>query len=76
MLRLGKVKNLEINPDGMRVTHFIIKLEKDAANKLFGKRPRLRKAKVRVKTENIENIKDAIILGQSIEELKGSIDKL
>jgi sporulation protein YlmC with PRC-barrel domain len=76
MLRLGKVKNFEINPDGMKVTHFIIKLEKDAANQLLGKRPRLRQAKIRVKTENIENMKDAIILSQSVEELKGTIDKL
>ena len=75
MLRLGKVKNFEINPEGMKVTHFIIHLEKDAANQLFGKRPRLRKVKVRVKTENIENMRDAIILGQSLEELKGAIDK-
>ncbi len=76
MLRLGKVKNFEINPDGMKVTHFIVKLEKEAANQLLGKRPRLRQAKVRVKTENIENMKDAIILGQSAEELKGTIDKM
>lgn len=76
MVKLGKVKNFEINPDGMKVTHFILKLEKDAANQLLGKRPRLRQAKVRVKTENIENMKDAIILGQSAEELKGTIDKL
>jgi len=76
MVKLGKVKNFEINPDGMKVTHFILKLEKDVANQLLGKRPRLRQAKVRVKTENIENMKDAIILGQSVEELKGTIDKL
>jgi sporulation protein YlmC with PRC-barrel domain len=76
MVKLGKVKNFEINPDGMKVTHFILKLEKDAANQLLGKRPRLRRAKVRVKTENIENMKDAIILGQSAEELKCTIDKL
>ncbi|MFC1505865.1 PRC-barrel domain-containing protein [Thermoproteota archaeon] len=76
MVKLGKVKNFEINPDGMKVTHFILKLENDAAKQLLGKRLRLRQAKVRVKTENIENIKDAIILGQSVEELKGTIDKL
>ncbi len=76
MVKLGKVTDFEINPDEMNVTHLILELEDQAAKEIFGKSPKLRHAKGRVAVLLIENLKDAIILKQSIKDLKDTIEKL
>ena len=76
MIRLGKAKDLEFDLAQMKVTYLIVEFEKEAAKELLGKMIVIRHAKGRVPTQLVESIKDAIILKQPKNELKGSIENL
>ena len=76
MDKIGEVKDLEINIEEMKVTHLIIKMETKAAREVFGKRRLLRQQKAKVGVQYIEATKDAVILRQSLDELKDIIKKL
>ena len=73
MTKFGKVKDIEIDPDEMKVTHLILELEKRAAKELLGKKIVFRHSKGRVASSSIANIGDAVVLKQSIANLKGVI---
>ena len=76
MVKLGKVEDFEIDPDEMKITHLVIELENQVAKEFFGKSPKIRRLKGRVSAQLIETFKDAIILRESIKEVKDSIEKL
>jgi len=76
MVKLGKVKDFEIEPAEMKVTSLIVKLEDPVAEALFGKRPKLRSAKGKTSTSLIDTFKDAIVLKEPLKGLKGSIQSL
>ena len=76
MVLLGKVKDVEIDLEGMKVTHLVIEVEKQVAKELLGKMIVIRHAKCRVPTQLIESIKDAVILRQPTSELKGSLESI
>jgi hypothetical protein len=58
----------------MKVTSFIVEFVKEAAKELLGKRIVIRHAKGKVSTSLMETVKDALILKQSWNELKGNIE--
>ena len=76
MVLLGKVKDVEIDLREMKVTHLILQVEKQVAKDLLGKMIVIRHAKCRVPTQLIESVKDAVILRQAANELKGSLESL
>ena len=76
MVMLGKVKDVEIALGEMKVTHFILQVEKQVAKDLLGKMIVIRHAKCRVPTQLIESVKDAVILRQATSELKGSLESV
>lgn len=76
MVRLGTIKDLEIDTEEMKITHLVLQIEKQIAKDLLGKMIVIRHARGRVATPLIESIKDAIILRKPVNELKGSIESL
>jgi len=76
MVVLGKAKDLEFDPADMKVTYLVVQFEKEAAKELLGKMIVIRHAGGRVPVQLIESIKDAIILKQPKNELKGSFESL
>ena len=76
MVKLGKVKDIKIDTKNMKITNLIIKIEDDAAKKLFGHAPRLGNAKGKFSVDLVESAKDAVILKQTMNELKGSIEQI
>ena len=76
MMKLGKVKDFEVDSKKLQITHLILELEDTVAEKIFGKSPRIGHAKGRFTTSIIETFKDAIILNKPTAELKGDIKRL
>jgi sporulation protein YlmC with PRC-barrel domain len=76
MIMLGKAKDLEFDPAQMKVNSLVVEFEKEAAKELLGKMIVIRHARGKVPVQLIESIKDAIILKQPKNELKGSIASL
>lgn len=76
MVKLGKVKDFEVESEEMKVTHLILELESQAAKEVFGKSPKLGHAKGRASTLLIESFKDALILKEPLKDLKGAIESL
>jgi len=75
MVKIGEVNNLEIDIEDMKITHLIVKMENQAAREILGKRRLIRQQKAKIDTQFIEIIKDALILRQPMDELKGIIKK-
>ncbi len=74
MVRLGKVKDVEID-DEFKITHLILELERGATKQLFDKLIAIRHGKGRVTPMLVEKIgKDAVILKQTVAELKGAVE--
>jgi len=76
MVALGTVRDLEIDTTEMRVTHFLLQLEKQIAKELLGKLIVIRRAKARLPASLVESVKDAIILMKDVNELKGHIESV
>jgi sporulation protein YlmC with PRC-barrel domain len=76
MVLLGKVKDVEIDLEGMRVTSLVLEVEKQVAKEVLGKMIVIRHAKCKVPTQLIESVKDAVILRQPTSELKGSLESI
>jgi sporulation protein YlmC with PRC-barrel domain len=76
MVVLGKARDLEFDPTEMKVTNLVVEFEKDVAKELLGKLIVIRHAGGKVPVELVESIKDAIVLKQPKNELKGSIQSL
>jgi sporulation protein YlmC with PRC-barrel domain len=76
MVLLGKVKDVEIDLEGMKATHLVLEVEKQVAKEVLGKMIVIRHAKCRVPTQLIESVKDAVILRQPMNELKGSLESI
>ena len=76
MIKAGKVKDLEFDVSAMSVTNFIVEFEKDAAKHLLGKKLVVRHATGRIPSSAVEDIKDAINLKQTWDDLKGKFESL
>jgi len=76
MVKLGKSKDIEIDTKNMKIINLILEIEGDVAKKLFGQAPRLGNAKGKVSVDLVESAKDAVILKQTMNELKGSIEQI
>ena len=76
MVELGKVKDLEFDVSGMKVTNFIVEFEKEAAKDVLGKMIVIRHAKGKVPAASIEDIKDAVNLKQPRKDLKKAFESL
>ena len=76
MIKLGKVKDFEVDTEEMKLTQIILELEDRAAEEIFGKKPKFRKIKGRVTTQLVESVRDAIKLTKSVKELRGTIERL
>ena len=76
MVKLGKVEDLEIDPNEMKITHLILELENQVAKEFYDKSPKLRRLKGRVSSQLIETFKDAIILKEPKSNLKDLVENL
>jgi sporulation protein YlmC with PRC-barrel domain len=76
MVKIGEVKSFEMNIEQMKITHLIIKMENQAAREILGKRRLIRQQRAKIDIQSIETIKDAVILRQPMDELKGIIKKI
>ena len=76
MVELGKVKDLEFDVAGMKVTSFIVEFEKEAAKDVLGKMIVVRHANGKVPADAIEGIKDAVNLKKARNELKKAFESV
>ena len=76
MVAIGKVKDIEVNLDDMKVTYLILELERQATKELFDKRIVLRHSKGKVPTALIEKVGEAVVLKHPMAELKGLIEHM
>ncbi len=76
MSMIGKVEDQMIDPQSYSVTDLIVKLRKDSARRIFGKRFLVRGARVRVPVSTIDKIGDGIILRFSLDKLEEHIQKI
>jgi len=74
MKKVGKVKDLDIDPTSFAVTHLIVEVEGRVA-KQIGIKPLIGRSTARLAVSIIDKIADAAILKLSIEELKGYLHK-
>jgi sporulation protein YlmC with PRC-barrel domain len=76
MVKIGRIKDLEVD-DEMKTTFVVIDLERNATKKIFDKMIAMRHGKGKIPPTLIEKIgKDAVILKQTITELKASIESI
>lgn len=59
---LGNVEDMTFNPDGLRVTGFVVKVSKDAADRLHLDRPVLGSARINVGADRLRSIGDSVLL--------------
>jgi len=76
MVQLGKVKDVEFDPSGLKMTNVIVEFEKEAAKEVLGKRIVLSYVNGRVPVESVESVKDALNLKLPLNELKGTFTSL
>lgn len=66
---VGEVRDVDIDPDGWRVTDLVVSVRKEVAEDLRLGRPLLGGAALRVGTERIRSVGDAVLLNLSAEEM-------
>jgi len=76
MKRIGKVTDMEIDLKTHLITHLIVKVDGEDAKKAWKGRLQLRSPKILIPAELISDVKDAIQLRHTLEEMKGSIKKV
>jgi sporulation protein YlmC with PRC-barrel domain len=76
MTKIGKVKDIEVNPDSFAVTDVIVQVEKEAARKIFGEKFLFSGTHVKVPVSTIDKIGDIVSLKFGIDELKNYVVKL
>jgi len=73
---IGAVDDLMIDIQSYALTDLAVKLRKEAAHRIFGKRFMLGSTRVRVPVSAIDKVGDSIILRSSIDQLQEHIQKL
>lgn len=73
---VGRVQDLVVDPKNLTLSAVVLELEDSASKALFGSKPLLGKSTVHGSIDLIERVGDAIILKNSVEELKGKFTKL
>lgn len=75
MAEVGKVKDLEINPDTRTVTALIVGVSKQTAKMIVGGTLRVRGSSVLIPIALVDKVKDAVILKPAINELRGQVQQ-
>jgi len=70
------VKDLIIDPQGYVLTDLVVKMQKDASRRIFGKRFSLRGAKVRVPISTVEKMGESILLKYGLDQLEQHVQRL
>lgn len=73
---IGKVKEIEVNPDTFAVTDLIVQVEKEAARKIFGERFLFGGADIKVPVSTIDKLGDVVSLKFDISQLKDYVVKI
>jgi sporulation protein YlmC with PRC-barrel domain len=73
---LGKIRDFEFDPNTLMLTEIVLELEDSASRELFGDRPLIGRSIAKAQASIIAKVGDAIILKQSIDELKGHLRKI
>ncbi len=76
MKRIGKVTDMELDTQTHLITHLIVKVDGDDAKKAWKGRLQLRSPKISIPSELISDVKDAIQLRHTLEEMKGNVKKV
>jgi sporulation protein YlmC with PRC-barrel domain len=76
MSLIGKVKDIEVNPDTFAITDLIVQAEKEAARKIFGEKFLFGGASIKVPVSTIDKIGDIVSLKFGIDQLKEYVVKL
>jgi len=76
MKMIGKVKDQVIDPHGYALTDLVVRLGKESARRIFGKRFALRGTSVRVPVSAVEKIGDGVILQYTVDQLEQHIQKI
>jgi sporulation protein YlmC with PRC-barrel domain len=76
MKSVGTVKDLIIDPQGYVLTDLVVKMQKDASRRIFGKRFTLRGAKVRVPMSTVEKMGESILLKYDVDQLEQHVQQL
>lgn len=70
---LGSVQDVTIDPDEMRVTGFIVRVSREAADRLHLDRPVLGSAHIQVGADRLDTIGDSILLNIDQREMAGML---
>jgi sporulation protein YlmC with PRC-barrel domain len=76
MSMIGKVKDIEVNPNSFAVTDLLVQVEKEAARKIFGEKFLFSGARVKVPVSTIDKMGDIVTLKFPLDQLKDYIVKL
>lgn len=68
-VELGSVEDVTFDPQGFRVTSLVVRMGREAADRLHVKRPTLGSARIEVSTERIGSIGDAVLLNVNEREM-------
>lgn len=75
MKRIGKVTDVKIDLQTHLMTHLIVKVDGEDAKKAWKGRLQLRSPKILIPAELISDVKDAIQLRPTLEDMKSSVKK-
>lgn len=73
--RLGNIEDVTFNADGLRVTGFIVKMDREAAERLNLDPPRLGSARLEVSAERLASLGDSVLLNVDQREIAGMLDE-
>lgn len=76
MTSVGTIEDLIIDPEGYALTDLVVKMQKDASRRIFGKRFALRGAKVRIPISVVEKMGESILLKYSVDQLEQHVQRL
>ncbi len=75
MKRIGKVTDVKIDLQTHVITHLIVKVDGEEAKKAWKGRLQLRSPKILIPVELMSDVKDAIQLRHTLEDMKSSVKK-
>jgi sporulation protein YlmC with PRC-barrel domain len=73
---VGRIQDFEIDGKTMVPSAIVLELDDSVSKELFGSKPLIGKTAARASVQLIDRLGDAVILKNSIDELKGSFEKI
>jgi sporulation protein YlmC with PRC-barrel domain len=73
---IGKVKEIEVNPNSFALTDLLVQVDKETARKIFGEKFLFSGAHVKVPVSTIDKLGDSVTLKYPLDQLKDYLVKM